>query len=83
VVSLDKGLYNWMRRTYTDNNTLNPGVLLEGDGTPDDAALAVARNVETADLWAKRYFDVATAMAVLGDIGILGRARLGGGSGAI
>ena len=45
--------YDRMGRTYADQNTLNPGVLLQGDGAPHDAALAIARNVETWDLWAK------------------------------
>ena len=61
-MSLDKR--QAQRWSYIDNNTLNPGVLFESEGTPYDTALAVTRNVETGDLWAKRDLEIATAIPV-------------------
>jgi len=69
-------MYKWIRWTYIDNNTLNPGELFECDGTPYDAALAVTRNVETRDLWAKRDLDIATAIPVFHGIASAADARM-------
>ena len=70
--------YNWIRWTYIYNQTLNPGELFEGDGTPYDAALAVTCNIETMDLWAKRDLDIATAISVLHGIPSPGNVRMRG-----
>ena len=74
-MSLNDLLFNRMGWAYVDNNTLNPVVLLEGDSTPYDAGLAIARDFETGDLWAKRDFDITTAIPVVGGIASLGYIR--------
>lgn len=81
-MSLDNVAYNEIRRIYIDDNTLNPGVLFEDEGTPYGATLAITRNVETGDLWAKRDLDITTAIPVFHGITSLGYVRMRGGSGA-
>jgi hypothetical protein len=75
VVSQDDASYRWMRWSYFDDDALNPGVPFEEDGTADDGGLAVARDVEARDLWAKRYYDVATAIPVVHGGASLRRVR--------
>ena len=60
-----KDTYTW---THVDNNTLNPVVLFEDDGTTNDGTFAVTGNVEARDLWAKRHFEITTAIPVVDGI---------------
>lgn len=69
-----------MGRTYADHDTLNSGVLFQGNGAAHGATLAVARNFETRDLWAKGYFDVTTVTPVVDGIASVGQV---GGCSAI
>ena len=62
--------------TYVDNNTLNPVVLFEDDGTTNGGAFAVTGNVEAGDLWAKRYFEIPTAIPVVDGIVSVGHDRM-------